>query len=340
MPVYSYILIVITSFIFFLLIWFLKNDSRRLIVGTLSNALICILAIDILTVGASVPNVAGIVSVMILMAIVMILLLAITILPGMITNNLLVYKRESHNLANSLMFLLALAFIIYAFAYQPAVVKAPKLIQSILTIVPISIAYLFVAFANFLTASMLYYFKPIKYDQDVLIVLGSGLINGDKVGRLLANRILAAIKFSDKQLHLTGRRPLIIFSGGQGNNESLSEGLAMQKWAQNNGYDTSETLIESQSRNTYQNLLFSSQLMPNQVQHVLIVSNSYHIFRAVMLARYFGFEYQGLGGKTPLYFIPNALVREFVAVLVMNRKRHAITLGTINLFVIIFLILY
>lgn len=340
MPVYSYILIVITSFIFFLLIWFLKNDSRRLIVGTLSNALICILAIDILTVGASVPNVAGIVSVMILMAIVMILLLAITILPGMITNNLLVYKRESHNLANSLMFLLALAFIIYAFAYQPAVVKAPKLIQSILTIVPISIAYLFVAFANFLTASMLYYFKPIKYDQDVLIVLGSGLINGDKVGRLLTNRILAAIKFSDKQLHLTGRRPLIIFSGGQGNNESLSEGLAMQKWAQNNGYDTSETLIETQSRNTYQNLLFSSQLMPSQVQHVLIVSNSYHIFRAVMLARYFGVEYQGLGGKTPLYFIPNALVREFVAVLVMNRKRHAITLGTINLFVIIFLIFY
>ena len=308
--------------------------------GTLSNALICILAIDILTVGASVPNVAGIVSVMILMAIVMILLLAITILPGMITNNLLVYKRESHNLANSLMFLLALAFIIYAFAYQPAVVKAPKLIQSILTIVPISIAYLFVAFANFLTASMLYYFKPIKYDQDVLIVLGSGLINGDKVGRLLTNRILAAIKFSDKQLHLTGRRPLIIFSGGQGNNESLSEGLAMQKWAQNNGYDTSETLIETQSRNTYQNLLFSSQLMPSQVQHVLIVSNTYHSFRAVMLARYFGFEYQGLGGKTPLYFIPNALVREFVAVLVMNRKRHAITLGTINLFVIIFLIFY
>ncbi|WP_276509294.1 hypothetical protein [Weissella diestrammenae] len=42
------------------------------------------------------------------------------------------------------------------------------------------------------------------------------------------------------------------------------------------------------------------------MKNIAIATNSYHVFRAVALARCFGFNYQGIGGRTPLYILQNA----------------------------------
>lgn len=44
-------------------------------------------------------------------------------------------------------------------------------------------------------------------------------------------------------------------------------------------------LVESKSRNTYENLKFSRQLVSDASASVAVVSNDYHLFRGMALAR-------------------------------------------------------
>ena len=104
---------------------------------------------------------------------------------------------------------------------------------------------------------ILYQIYPHHYKQDYLIVLGAGLLNGDQVSKLLAARINRAIQFSNRQYQKGRKRPIIIMSGGQGPDEKIPEAVAMARFAQHRGISPSEILIEDQSKNTYQNMLFS-----------------------------------------------------------------------------------
>lgn len=61
------------------------------------------------------------------------------------------------------------------------------------------VGYFSFLFLSFLLSTFLYQFNFPRYNQDFLIVLGSGLIGGDRVPPLLASRLNRAIKFYDKQ---------------------------------------------------------------------------------------------------------------------------------------------
>ncbi|XHB95121.1 YdcF family protein [Lactococcus garvieae] len=59
----------------------------------------------------------------------------------------------------------------------------------------------------------------------------------------------------------------MIFSGGQGSDEQLAEALAMQKYAvEELGFPKERTLVEDQSKTTFENLKFSSQLIEKMEQ--------------------------------------------------------------------------
>ncbi len=183
----------------------------------------------------------------------------------------------------------------------------------------------------FLSAYFLYQFNRPRLNQDYIIVLGSGLIN-DKVPPLLASRIQKAIDFYHKQAAVTSP-PTIIFSGGQGPDEGLPEAEAMQKFAIEKGIPIEHTLQENQSVNTYQNMLFSKQIMDDSKQgeayNSIFATNNFHLFRAGIYARLAGLNSQGIGAKTAFYYWPNAMIREYVAIVVMGRKRHMKIVGPI-----------
>ncbi|MDR4458630.1 YdcF family protein, partial [Bacillus tropicus] len=84
-------------------------------------------------------------------------------------------------------------------------------------------------------------------NQDLIIVLGSSLIN-DKVPHLLASRIHIAIDFYWKQAAVNTPQT-IIFSGGQGPDEGLTEAEAMQKYAIEKGIPLEHTVQEKRSVN-------------------------------------------------------------------------------------------
>jgi uncharacterized SAM-binding protein YcdF (DUF218 family) len=171
-------------------------------------------------------------------------------------------------------------------------------------------------------------------------VLGSGLIN-DKVPPLLASRINKAIDFYWKQAAVASP-PIILFSGGQGPDENLPEAEAMQKYAVEKGIPSEHTLTETRSVNTFQNMLYSKQIMDSikGKYNIIFITNNFHLFRASLYAKMAGLKSQGIGSKTALYYWPNAMIREYIAIVVMQRKRHAIVVGTILGFSVLLTIIF
>lgn len=159
-----------------------------------------------------------------------------------------------------------------------------------------------------------------------IIVLGSGLRNGTEVTPLLAGRIQKGIEAYHQN---PGSR--LVFSGGRGSDEALSEGEAMKYYAIEHGVPKEDILVETQSVNTEENLKFSYQMIQQDAEgemgNLLVVTNRYHVFRALLLSKHLGISCDGRGSRTKLYFSLNALVREWIAYLVFWRRTYVIVLG-------------
>ena len=156
---------------------------------------------------------------------------------------------------------------------------------------------------------------------DYIMVLGCGVI-GTRVPPLLAARI-------EKGMELLRYNPgaVLILSGGQGPGEAVSESEAMTAYAVEKGVDKKKILMETKSVSTQENLLFSRQLMVGEKPKIILVTTSYHVFRALLLARKQGIKCVGFGAKTKWYFTLNAMLREFVGYLQLTWKKHAFAIG-------------
>lgn len=165
--------------------------------------------------------------------------------------------------------------------------------------------------------------KP-KYDKDFAIILGCSISKKGKLRPLLRGRVNAAMKFAWRQEWETEKPVRYVPSGGQGPDEPLSEGSAMALYLESHGAEEYEVFTEKQSKNTYENLVFSKRII-DEIQKnakVVIVTTNYHVLRSGMLARRIGLDAEMVGSGTKWYFWPNAFFREIVAILTTNLKVH------------------
>lgn len=176
------------------------------------------------------------------------------------------------------------------------------------------VIYMMCLLNAYLLSSWLYLQPSPKQEPDYLVVLGAGLLQ-DKVTPLLAKRIDKAI-----EIHQSVPHSIIIMSGGQGPDEIIPEGKAMANYAIRASIPKEKLLIEDQSVNTEENILFSTRLMHSQSASFAVVSTNYHIFRAAIIARKLGLKSIGFGAKSgkDWIFNANALLREFFAYLYLN----------------------
>ena len=160
-----------------------------------------------------------------------------------------------------------------------------------------------------------------------VVVLGAGIM-GKKVTPLLAARISRGIEIYQKN---PGSK--LIMSGGQGPGEEIPEAVAMAAYAEKIGINKNDIIIEDKSKTTQQNLQFSHALMkPNS--RFCIVTNSYHVYRALVLAKRQGLKCIGYGAKTKWYFTLNAFVREFIAYLVIIKKMQLTIIGCLAIIMV------
>lgn len=166
---------------------------------------------------------------------------------------------------------------------------------------------------------------------DYIVVLGAGLIGGE-VTPLLAARINRAIELSEYNADA-----VLIMSGGQGPDEDIAEGEAMAEYAEQKGVDAEKIIVEGRSASTGENLLFSRECMEKDRPKVIVVTTTYHVFRALLLAKQQGLRCVGFGAKTKWYFTLNALIREFAGYLHLTWKRHTFAAVLIILAAVFFM---
>ena len=82
------------------------------------------------------------------------------------------------------------------------------------------------------------------------------------------------------------------------------------------GIGEERIFVEDSSTSTYQNLVFSAELLNPEDDSVVIVTNNFHVFRAVSIAKKQGYRnVEGLAASAPLGSGPNNLLREFLGVI-------------------------
>ena len=165
--------------------------------------------------------------------------------------------------------------------------------------------------------------KP-KYDKDFIIILGCGIREDGTLYPLLRGRADRAINFYKEQLEKTGKKAVFIPSGGQGPDEIMPEGEAIKRYLIEQGIPEEQIMAETRSLNTLQNMQFSKEIIDSNSSdaNIAFSTTNYHVFRGGMLASSVGMNADGMGAKTKWYFWPNALIREFVGMLVKERKIH------------------
>ncbi|MHC5291512.1 YdcF family protein [Listeria welshimeri] len=322
---------------FFLLLFIVLSiiDRRRISNGiVLTIALFfSLLSVVYVTFAKGNELLVSIMGTVLLLLIILIPFFVIGIATMLIVNGRLMLKREGRKLANMLPLFIGLGILVLIIMWFGSILKtgSPILGLAIVFVVAL-VGYFSFLFLSFLLSTFLYQFNFPRYNQDFLIVLGSGLIGGDRVPPLLASRLNRAIKFHEKQYLKKGKRATFIVSGGQGANETISE--AMRAYLIEKGIDENFIIMEDKSVNTLQNMKFSKEkmdaIMPTY--NSLFATNNFHLFRAGIYARKAGLKSQGIGAKTALYYMPNALIREFIAITVMYKKAHMILLGILVLF--------
>jgi uncharacterized SAM-binding protein YcdF (DUF218 family) len=322
---------------FFLLVFLFSyfKEKRRLINGLLFNVFLVVgmTYLGVLVVRTTNPLLvvmAGITGVFLLLSA---LIGLYALLVFLYWNAIVVLRKEGHSLANLLTLLLAIGLTIFLIFSYFSTTILPSWAMTLFGILPMLMFYFFAVFYNFLTISTIYQFNQPRYNQDFIIVLGSGLIDGKTVPPLLGNRIDKAIQFYQAQKSATQMPPKLIMSGGKGDDEHLAEGAAMKAYALEKGIPEHDILVEANSKNTLENMKFSKEIIEktseSSTYRAIFTTNNFHLFRAGLFAKMAHLNANGIGAKTAFYFLPNAFLREFIAIVVMRKRRHLIVCGII-----------
>ena len=173
-----------------------------------------------------------------------------------------------------------------------------------------------------------------SFDRDYIIIHGSQIRKDGTLTRLLQGRTDRAVEFAKMQKEATGKDIVFVPSGGKGSDEVISEAEAIRNYLLANAIPAEQILVEDQSVSTEENLRNSAALIrerSGEEAKVAFATTNYHVFRAGLLGTATGLDLQGIGSKTKRYFWVNAFVREFIATLYAERKRHLLVFATVSL---------
>lgn len=151
--------------------------------------------------------------------------------------------------------------------------------------------------------------KNTDKELDYIVVLGAQLKTTGP-SRVLQYRLDTAYEY------LTAHPDTkAIVSGGQGSNEPASEAQGMYDYLVKRGIEPGRIVLEDKSVNTEQNIRFSKEFLQADTDKVGIVSNNFHVFRAVKLAKAAGYRnVVGIAAPATAFYLPNNMLREFFGV--------------------------
>ena len=151
--------------------------------------------------------------------------------------------------------------------------------------------------------------EPTPAGLDCIIVLGAK-VNGTSPSGALRNRVEVAAEYA-----LANPNTLVLASGGQGEDEGISEAECIRRGLVERGVPEARIRLESLSTSTRENLQFSLETLENPDElSIGVVTNNFHVFRALKIARSLhNGETYAVPVATSLFSLPHYLLREFFA---------------------------
>ena len=131
-----------------------------------------------------------------------------------------------------------------------------------------------------------------KNDYDCIIVLGAG-IWGDKPSPMLQDRLDEAIK-----LYEEGIAPKLIMSGDNGR-EGYDEVNVMKDYAINKGIPSEDIFMDHAGFSTYESIYRAKEVF--KVEKAIIVTQKYHLYRALHIGNKLGINVTGVGADPRKY---------------------------------------
>ncbi len=157
---------------------------------------------------------------------------------------------------------------------------------------------------------------PLPEKMDYAVVLGAQ-VRGDKPSRALLKRLAKAQEIAEQYPQTT-----LILSGGQGNGEYISEAQCMHDYLTEHGVSEDRLVLEDQSTTTQENLIYSDRLTGCSKKDCGIISNDFHICRALLIAQKVGYEKpHGIPGEGDPIIELHYIVREATALIIGKLRR-------------------
>ncbi len=121
---------------------------------------------------------------------------------------------------------------------------------------------------------------------EAVIVPGASVYRSGKLSPVLRQRMEGALRY------LALHKGVKLVLSGHAIPRGYNETVAMAEFARGNAVPAEDILIDERGRSTYVTLLNFRRASP--IRRVLIVSQDYHLPRALYVARSMGFEAEGL----------------------------------------------
>ena len=146
---------------------------------------------------------------------------------------------------------------------------------------------------------------------DAIIVLGAK-VNGTQPSGALNERISSAAHYLKEN-----PETLCIASGGQGPDEGISEAECIRRGLVMLGIDEKRIILEDSSTDTTTNFVNSFHFFPESTQKVGVVTNDFHVLRALWTARELSnLHFHGIPARSSSGGYIHYCVREFCAIIV------------------------
>ena len=142
---------------------------------------------------------------------------------------------------------------------------------------------------------------------DCILVLGAG-VDGTRLSDMLADRVNTGI-----DLYKSGAAPKILMSGDHGR-ENYDEVNAMKSYAIENEVPSSDIFMDHAGFSTYESMYRARDVF--KAKKIIIITQKYHLYRAIYIARYLGLDAYGVDGQIRNYTVDTNLYntfREFAA---------------------------
>lgn len=130
-------------------------------------------------------------------------------------------------------------------------------------------------------------------DVDCIIVLGCQVKDDGSLSHMLRDRLMRGL-----EVYKAGAAPKLLMSGDHGR-EDYDEVGAMKNYAIENGVPSEDVFMDHAGFSTYETIYRAKEVF--ETDKVIIVTQEYHLYRALYIAEQFGIEAYGVSSDLNTY---------------------------------------